>query len=292
MNVTKYTIEDYKSRVKPTWCPGCGNFAVLNAMLKSFAHLQIPPEDLVVASGIGCSSRIPYFINSYGFHSVHGRALPLAIGIKSTNPKARVVVAGGDGDGFSIGGNHMLHTSRKNPDMTYIVMDNAIYGLTKGQNSPTSPIELHTKINPYENIDEKMNPVLIALGNDTSFIARGFAGDPNQCMDLIVRGMEHTGFSFIHIMSPCVQYNTEVTYASVKERMAPIPEKHDTSDRVAAVNMALEKDPLYMGVFYDVTRSTLKHKLDDVRQTAKVKAGPVIEEKEYKILSNIMEQFS
>lgn len=288
---TKLTSTDYKSQVKPSWCPGCGHFSVLGAMLKAFSELQIPPENLVVASGIGCSSRIPYFINSYGFHSVHGRALPLSVGIKSANPKIRVVVAGGDGDGFSIGGNHVLHTARKNPDMTYIVMDNAIYGLTKGQNSPTSPIQLHTKVNPYESLDEKLNPVLIALGNDTSFIARGFSGDIKQLTDIIIQGMEHKGFSFIHVMSPCVQYNSEVTFESVRKNLQPIPETHDTSDRAGAVKLALEKTPMYTGVFYDVNRKTLKEKLNEVREVAQHSVGSKIEAEEMGILQNLMEQF-
>lgn len=291
MKTKKFEVADYKSQVKPSWCPGCGHFSVFSGMLQAFAHLQIPPENLVVASGIGCSSRIPYFINTYGFHSVHGRALPLAIGIKSSNPKIRVVVAGGDGDGFSIGGNHILHTARKNPDMTYIVMDNAIYGLTKGQNSPTSPVQLHTKVNPYESLDEKLNPVLIALGNDTSFIARGFSGDIKQLTSLIIQGMEHRGFSFIHVMSPCVQYNTEVTFESVKKNLQPIPENHDITDRAAAVKMALEKAPMYTGVFYKIAKKTLADKLSEVREVAMQYGGAQIEEKEMRILDKLKEQF-
>jgi 2-oxoglutarate ferredoxin oxidoreductase subunit beta len=287
----KYKTSDYKSSVKPSWCPGCGHYSVLNAMINAFVELQLPPENLVVASGIGCSSRIPYFINSYGFHSVHGRALPLAVGIKAANPKIRVVVAGGDGDGFSIGGNHILHTARKNPDMTYIVMDNAIYGLTKGQNSPTSPVELHTKVNPYESIDEKLNPILIALGNNTSFIARSCSADIKGLSQLILQGMEHRGFAFIQVMSPCVQYNTEVTYDSLKKNLQPLPENHDVTDRAAAVYLALQKSPMYTGIFYKVIRPTLKDKLNEVRDVAMHRGGPEVEEKERQILQNLLEQF-
>lgn len=288
---TQLSPEDYKSHVKPSWCPGCGHFSVFTAMTRAFSELQIPLESLVIASGIGCSSRIPYFFKSYGFHSVHGRALPLSIGIKSVNPKIRVVVAGGDGDGFSIGGNHMLHASRKNPDMTYIVMDNAIYGLTKGQSSPTSPVELHTKVNPYESLDDKLNPVLIALGNNTSFIARGFSGDIKQLTEIIIEGMEHRGFSFIHVMSPCVQYNTHVTFDSVRKNLKPLPENHDVSDRAACVKLALEKAPMYTGIFYKQDRKTLKDKLNEVRDVAMLKNDPETAEKEKRILQNIMDQF-
>lgn len=287
----KKTIEpiDYKGNVKPAWCPGCGNHSVINAMFKAFTTLQIDPDNLVVASGIGCSSRIPYFINSYGFHGVHGRALPLAIGIKATNPRVRVVVAGGDGDGFSIGGNHLLHAARKNPDMTYIVMDNAIYGLTKGQNSPTSPAELHTKINPYESLDDKINPVLIALGTNISFIARGFAGDNDFLTNLIIEGMEHRGFSFIHVMSPCVQYNTYITYDYLKKNKQLIPEDHDISDRAEAVKLALAKTPLYMGIFYRQNRSTLRDRIDEVKDTALHSDSSLLETKN--TINNLMEQF-
>ncbi|MEW5820012.1 MAG: 2-oxoacid:ferredoxin oxidoreductase subunit beta [Cyanobacteriota bacterium] len=289
--IVEYKPDDYKNHVKPSWCPGCGHYSVFNAMLKAFSALGIPPEELVVASGIGCSSRIPYFIKTYGFHSVHGRALPLSIGIKSANPKVRVVVAGGDGDGFSIGGNHILHTSRKNPDMTYIVMDNAIYGLTKGQASPTSPIQLHTKVNPYESLDEKLNPVLIALGNDTSFIARGFSGNLKELTQLVIDGMEHRGFSFIHVMSPCVQYNTEVTYESIKKNLQPLPENHNVTDRAAAVYLALQKAPMYTGTFYNVNKPTLTDKLNEVRDVAMLQESPEVQEKEMKLLECMMNKF-
>ena len=171
------TLNEYKSDTKPSWCPGCGNYAVLTALLSSFSELGIDPDNTVIVSGIGCSSRLPFFTKTYGFHSIHGRALPIATGIKVATPKRDVITVGGDGDGFSIGGNHFIHTSRKNPDITYIVMDNEIYGLTKGQNSPTSHEDLITKVNPYEAVEDRINPVLMALSFDTSFIGRGFAGD-------------------------------------------------------------------------------------------------------------------
>lgn len=286
-----YKPEDYKNQVKPSWCPGCGHYSVYSALLNAFSTLNLPPENIVIASGIGCSSRIPYFFKTYGFHGVHGRALPLAVGIKSAKTRTRVVVCGGDGDGFSIGGNHILHTARKNPDMTYIVMDNAIYGLTKGQNSPTSPIGLHTKVNPYENLDEKLNPVLIALGNDTSFIARAFSGNVKQLTDTIIQGMEHRGFSFIHVMSPCVQYNTEVTYDSLKKNLQPLPENHDVTDRAAAVWLALQKSPMYTGIFYNVDKPTLTDKLNEVRDVAMRKDFPEKQEKEKRILASMMSKF-
>jgi 2-oxoglutarate ferredoxin oxidoreductase subunit beta len=259
---------EYKSNVKPTWCPGCGNYAVLSALLSAFSYLNVEPDNTVIVSGIGCSSRLPFFTNTYGFHSIHGRALPLSIGLKTANPDRTVVTVGGDGDGFSIGGNHFIHTSRKNPDITYIVMDNEIYGLTKGQNSPTSHDDLITKINPYEAIEERINPVLMALSFDTSYIARGFSGDPNQLKDLIIKGMQHKGFSFIHIMSPCVQYNHKVTYESLKQRIKTLPEGHDTKDRIAGMKLAFTNENLYTGLFYDIEKPTFKEKLDNVNELA------------------------
>lgn len=259
---------EYKSNVKPTWCPGCGNYAVLNALLSAFSDLDIVPDDTVIVSGIGCSSRLPFFTNTYGFHSIHGRALPLATGIKVANPKRTVVTVGGDGDGFSIGGNHFIHASRKNPNLTYIVMDNEIYGLTKGQNSPTSHDDLITKVNPYEAIEERINPVLMALSFDTSYIARGFSGDPNQLKELILKGLQHEGLSFIHVMSPCVQYNHKVTYESLKQRIKKLPEDHNTVDRIAGMKLAFTNENLYTGLFYDINKPTFQDKLDHVNELA------------------------
>jgi len=259
---------EYKSNVKPTWCPGCGNYAVLNALLSAFSDLDIEPDNTVIVSGIGCSSRLPFFTSTYGFHSIHGRALPLSTGLKTANPERTVVTVGGDGDGFSIGGNHFIHTSRKNPDITYIVMDNEIYGLTKGQNSPTSHDDLITKVNPYEAIEERINPVLMALSFDTSYIARGFSGDPNQLKDLITRGIQHKGFSFIHVMSPCVQYNHKVTYDSLKQRIKKLPDDHDTKERIAGMKLAFTNENLYTGLFYDIDKPTFSEKLNEVNKLA------------------------
>ena len=277
---------EYKSNTKPTWCPGCGNYAVLSAIMAAFAKLGIECDDTVIVSGIGCSSRLPFFTKTYGFHSIHGRALPISTGIKIANPERTVITVGGDGDGFSIGGNHFIHTSRKNPDLTYIVMDNEIYGLTKGQNSPTSHEDLITKVNPYESIEERINPVLMALSFDTSFIARGFSGDYRQLENLMVKGIEHKGFSFIHIISPCIQYNHKVTYESVKERIKQIPDEHDTGDKISGMKLAFTHEHLYMGLFYDIQKPTLNEKLKEVNRLALSKIN-----KDECSLKDIMKQF-
>lgn len=284
--MSNITANEYKSSVKPSWCAGCGNFAVLNALLGAFAELNLEPDETVLVSGIGCSSRLPFFAKTYGFHSIHGRALPIATGIKIANRNRNVITVGGDGDGFSIGGNHFIHASRKNPNITYIVMDNEIYGLTKGQNSPTSHEDLLTKLNPYEAIEERINPVLMALSFDTSFIARGFAADVAQIKDLMVKAIQHRGFSFVHIMSPCVQFNHKVTYESLKARIKPLPEDHDTKDRISGMKLAFTNDHLYTGLFYQVEKPTLHDKLQEVNEMARDRVAP-----EDCNLKGIMKQF-
>ena len=259
------TAAYYRSQTKPTWCKDCGDYKVLDSITTAFAELDLEPYDVVFSSGVGCASRLPFYINAYGFHTVHGRALPAAIGIKVANKDRVVVSVGGDGDAFSIGGNHFIHTSRKNPDITYIVMDNEIYGLTKGQNSPTSHEDLLTKINPYEVVEDRINPVLMALSFNTSFIARGYCEDQEQLKDMIVKGIKHKGFSFIHVLSPCSEYNPRVTYQSIRKRIKQLPGDHDTSDRILSMKYAMTQEPLYMGIFYENNRSTLHEKLEHLR---------------------------
>jgi 2-oxoglutarate ferredoxin oxidoreductase subunit beta len=202
--------KDYKSEVSPVWCPGCGHFAVLSAVTKALAYLKLPKEDVVIVSGIGCSSRLPAYVDGYGFHGVHGRALPVASGLKAARPDLTVLVAGGDGDGFSIGGNHFLHACRRNMDMTYIVMDNEVYGMTKGQASPTTqPDWERSKLTPHGTGIRRFQPPAIALAAGASFIARGFAGDPNGLTKLLVDAIQHPGFAFLHVLSPCQTFRPE-----------------------------------------------------------------------------------
>lgn len=266
--MSEYKSNDYKSATKPSWCPGCGDYSVLNALTAAMAEVGLKPDDTTVVSGIGCSSRFPFFTSTYGFHSIHGRALPVAIGLKTANPSTNVITVGGDGDGFSIGGNHFVHASRKNPDITYIVMDNEIYALTKGQNSPTSHENLLTKVNPYLAVEERVNPIMMALSFETSFVARGFAGDLPQLKSLITQAIQHRGFSFVHVLSPCVQYNDKITYESLKERIAPVPEDHDVTDRIAGMRLVFQLGTYYTGVIYKMERPTLADKLNEVRTKA------------------------
>jgi 2-oxoglutarate ferredoxin oxidoreductase subunit beta len=262
--VEKRTSNDYKSNTKPSWCPGCGDFAVLAALTSVMAELNYDPDETTIVSGIGCSSRLPFFTKTYGFHTIHGRALPIALGLKASNPAINVVTVGGDGDGFSIGGNHFIHAARKNPNITYIVMDNEIYALTKGQNSPTSHNDLRTKLNPYEAMEDRINPVLMALSFETSFVARAFSGDMPQLKKMIKLGMQHEGFSFIHVLSPCIQYNDKITFETLKQKITPLPEDHDTSNLVLAMDYTFRPGNYYTGVLYKKEKPTLEQRLDSV----------------------------
>ena len=179
---------DYKSATKPIWCPGCGDYSVLSSITKALAKLALPPEEVVVVSGIGCSSRIPAYTSCYGFHGVHGRALAAATGLKVARPELTVLVTGGDGDGYSIGGNHFLHACRRNVDLTYVVMDNHVYGMTKGQPSPTTEPDWDSKLSPGGTGVRAFHPLVIALASGANFVARAFSGDPNGTADIIARG--------------------------------------------------------------------------------------------------------
>jgi 2-oxoglutarate ferredoxin oxidoreductase subunit beta len=238
----------YKSSVKPVWCPGCGHFAVLSALTKAFAHLALASKDVAVISGIGCSSRLPAYINAYGFHGVHGRALAAASGLKAARPDLTVVVAGGDGDGFSIGGNHFIHACRRNMDMTYIVMDNEVYGMTKGQASPTTaPDWAQSKLTPHGPGVPSFNPAAIALASGATFIARGFSGTPNEMAKLLVDAIQHPGFAFVQVLSPCTTFRPE--QKAWKQQVHPF---HDqaTDDPVEAAQRIHADDGMSTGLLY------------------------------------------
>lgn len=258
--------QDYKSDVKPIWCPGCGDFGVLSSFYKAISEMHVPPEQLVIASGIGCSGRFPAFCNAYGFHGTHGRVLPLATGIKMANPELMVVAVGGDGDAFSIGMGHFPHAARRNVDITYIVMDNEIYGLTKGQPSPTSPLAMERKASPYGTVEAPLNPLLLAFAGGATWIARGFSSKPKELTDLIKLALQHKGFSFLQVYSPCVTFYD--TYDHFKEVTKPLPTDHNPSNRGKAMEYAMSDNPLYLGIYYEEDRPTYDDAFSGVRQKA------------------------
>ncbi len=249
------SARDYKSTVKPVWCPGCGDFSVLSSITKALAELALPPEDVAVISGIGCSSRIPAYLNTYGFHGVHGRATALATGLKLSRPELTVLITGGDGDGFSIGGNHFLHACRRNVDMTYIVMDNRVYGMTKGQPSPTTEPDWDSALAPGGTGLRPFNALGIALASGANFIARGFAGDPNGSAKLIAEGIRNPGFSFIEILSPCVTFRPDQREWKTKAHAAPVD---PTEDIGRAARRLMTDDGFNIGTLYVGDRKPFK----------------------------------
>jgi 2-oxoglutarate ferredoxin oxidoreductase subunit beta len=248
-----YTVKDYRSSLKPIWCPGCGDYGVVTAIYRALVAIGRPPHEIAFVSGIGCSSRIPGYTTAYGFNSVHGRALPIAQGIKLANPNLLVLVAGGDGDGFSIGGGHVPHAVRRNIDLTYIVMDNQIYGLTKGQLSPTSPRGRITASTGYGSMEDPVNPLLYALAYGAGFVAQGVPVDMEGLAKMIEEAIRYPGFSFVNIQSPCVTYGDADTQMKVqKSKMRKLEvEGHDVTNRIRAMELAADYGKtLYTGVFY------------------------------------------
>ncbi len=253
------TAKDFKGSVAPDWCPGCGDFGVLACLQKAYAEVGMHPHDTVTISGIGCSSNLPGYINTYGMHTLHGRSLAVATGVKLANHELNVVATGGDGDGYGIGGNHFTHTARRNVNLTYIVMNNQIYGLTTGQVSPTSSPGMKTKSTPFGNIEREYNPITSAIMNGATFVARGFSGHGKHLIDLMKQALQHRGFAFVDAFSPCVTFNKDNDYAFFRERIKQLEaEGHDTSDWKAACEKGLVwGDTIYTGVFLKVDRPTL-----------------------------------
>jgi 2-oxoglutarate ferredoxin oxidoreductase subunit beta len=268
------TIADMKGSADPDWCPGCGDFGVLAALQKALVELQIPTHNVVTISGIGCSSNLPGYINTYGMHTLHGRALAVATGLKLGNHELTVIVTGGDGDGFGIGGNHFVHTMRRNVDLLYVVMDNQIYGLTTGQTSPTSRVGMKTKSMPFGNIEAPVNPISLALAAGATFVARGFSGEQKHLTELMRQGIQHKGFSFLDVFSPCVTYNHDNTYQWFRPRVKKLEDdsEYDATDWTAAMEKSLlwgEEIPI--GKFFERTDVSSLHGAEPV-----LSEGPLV----------------
>jgi 2-oxoglutarate ferredoxin oxidoreductase subunit beta len=241
---------------------------VLNALYRALAKIGVEPSNTVVLSGIGCSSRLPGYVNTYGFNGVHGRALTLATGVKVARPELTVIAVGGDGDGLAIGGNHLMHSCRRNLDVMYILMDNEIYGLTKGQVAPTTPTGDKTKSTYWGNPEPSVDPCELAISCGATWVARGFSGDMKTLVGLIEGGLRHSGFSFLNVMSPCVTWRGDDQFKLLKAKLAYLPEDYDPSHRQSAMRYTRETDVLTTGILYEVQRPTLVDRLEAIKQQA------------------------
>jgi 2-oxoglutarate ferredoxin oxidoreductase subunit beta len=257
---------DFKSELKPIWCPGCGDFGVLASLYRSMADLDLDPSQTVIVSGIGCSSRLPHFASTYGVHTLHGRPLPVAMGVKLANPELTVIAVGGDGDGFAIGAGHFPHAARRNVDITYLVMDNEIYGLTKGQASPTSLYEQKAPSTPFGNPEDPLNPLALAISAGASFVARGASFNTKALTELITQAIEHKGFSYIDAMSPCTTFNN--TQESWKESVTEVAPDHDVTNRVQAFDLAL-RGGFALGILYRQERLSQTERYKAILEKAK-----------------------
>jgi 2-oxoglutarate ferredoxin oxidoreductase subunit beta len=261
---------DFKTDLKPVWCPGCGDFAVLNSTYRALAESGCAPHETIVVSGIGCSSRLPGYVEAYGFNSLHGRALPIATGAKLAAPRMTVIAVGGDGDGIAIGGNHFMHAARRNVDIAYFMMDNEIYGLTKGQAGPTTPSGDKTKSTSYGNPDEAIDPCALAISLGASWVARGFSGDVKGTQELMKKAIAHRGFAFLNILSPCVTWRGDDQHKELRAKMKPIAKEHDVTNREAALRFTNEGDEiLTTGVLYDVRRPSLLEEMAGIENRAR-----------------------
>ncbi len=246
------TFKEFRNNIKPNWCPGCGDFSVQAAIQRAAANAGLEPDQLAVVSGIGCSGRISGYINAYGFHGIHGRSLPIAQGVKMANKDLTVIASGGDGDGFAIGMGHTIHAIRRNIDVTYIVMDNQIYGLTKGQTSPRSDVGFKTKSTPKGSIESSLSVMEMALTAGATFVAQSFSTDLKDLTSIIEAGINHKGFSLINVFSPCVTYNKINTYDWFKENLTKLSdiEGYDPSNRMIAMQTLMERNGLVTGLIY------------------------------------------
>ncbi len=246
------TFKDFRNNIKPNWCPGCGDFSVQAAIQRAAANVGLVPESLAVISGIGCSGRISGYINAYGLHGIHGRALPIAQGVKMANRDLTVIASGGDGDGFAIGLGHTIHAIRRNMNVTYIVMDNQIYGLTKGQTSPRSAAGFKTKSTPEGSIEGTLSPLELAISAGATFVAQSFSSNLKQLTSLIEEGIKHEGFSIINVFSPCVTFNKINTYDWFKEHIVDLEEdsNYDSSNRIGAMTKIMETNGMLCGLIY------------------------------------------
>lgn len=253
------TIKDLRGD-QPTWCPGCGHFSIMNGIQKAIIELGYEPHEFAIISGIGCSGKVSEYVRTNGFHTIHGRSIPVAQGVKMGNPDLKVIASGGDGDGYGIGLGHFVHASRRNIDISYIVMDNNIYGLTKGQTSPRSEHGFVTTTTKDGNKEYPVDPISTSIVNGATFVAQGFAGNIKQLVHIIERAIEHKGFSHVNIFSPCVTFNKINTYEFYKDNLKVIDQPFKT--RKEALAKISEENGLVTGILYEEKRQDFQEKLE------------------------------
>ncbi len=282
----KVPAKEFKTDLKPIWCPGCGDFGVLAALTRALAEVQVAPENVAVLTGIGCAGRLPGYVNSYGFNALHGRVLPLATGLKLTRPDLLVFAAGGDGDGLAIGAGHFPHAARRNPDVTYLMFDNQVYGLTKGQFSPTTPLGDVTTTTRFGSIEAPMNPARLALAYGASFVARAFSGNVPHHTEVILEAFRHPGFAFIQSIPPCVTFRGNDQFKTIRDNARWLEESdYDPTDSDAAWEIAGQTDIFDMsfGVIWREERPTYEERLAFLREKA-ARRGPAE-------MESVLEQF-
>ncbi|MDQ7797705.1 MAG: 2-oxoacid:ferredoxin oxidoreductase subunit beta [Candidatus Edwardsbacteria bacterium] len=261
--------EIYNSPDEIAWCPGCFNHSILKAIKQALSDLEIPPHQAVFSSGIGQAAKLPHYLKCNLFNGLHGRALPVATGIKLANHQLQVIAEGGDGDGYAEGGNHFIHAARRNIGLTYLVHNNQIYGLTKGQTSPTSESGFASPTTPLGNFNFPEQPLTMAIASECSMVARGFAGDAGQLAELIIEGLKNPGFSFIDILQPCITFNKVNTLKWYQERVYKLPPEYDPYDKTAALARAQEwGDKIPTGIIYRNNRVPLEKQLPQISRTS------------------------
>lgn len=281
------SIEDY-GQYETAWCPGCGNFSILEAVKQGLVDSGIAPHEVLLVSGIGQAAKAPHYLNANVFNGLHGRALPVATGAKLANPDLRIIVESGDGCNYGEGGNHFLAAIRRNIDLTLIVHDNQIYGLTKGQASPTSEEGLITKAQPEGVASLPFNPIAVAVAMQASFVARGFSGMIDHLAGLIQQGLAHEGFALIDVLQPCVSFNKVNTFAWYKKRCYTLPDEYDATDWQTAMQMAMEwGDKIPLGIIYRNQRTSFEKKFSVLQH------GPLVgQDTNLAELRKILEKFS
>jgi len=282
------TLDDFYSEDPIAWCAGCGNFSILKALKQAFVELGKKPNEMAIVSGIGQASKTPHYLKCNVFNGLHGRTLPVATGLKLANHKLTVLAEGGDGDGYGEGGNHFVHAMRRNIDITYLVHNNQVYGLTKGQTSPTSDFGFVTKTTPAGSASMPLNPLALAVAVGCCFVARGFGGDIDHLSHLIQQGILHKGFALIDILQPCVSFNRVNTFQWYKERVYHLDEEYDRKDKVVAFSKAQEwGEKIPIGILYAKERPTLGEQIPAISKTSLVKQR--IRPKGFKKLVSIFE---